>query len=552
MSKIKVADYLVQELNKLGIDDFFGLPGDYNFNILYAIGNNPNTNWIGCTNELNAGYAADGYARVKGYGALVTTSGVGELSAINAIAGSYAENIPVIKIVGTPTTTKIKNNALVHHNFQHPDYYAFERAYSNVTETTAYLTEENAKEEIDRILSVFIQQKRPVYVAIPIDICLIEIENNPRLKTFESNQKTLEKIVEEACKLIDKAQKPMILADVLIKRYNARKEFGKLMEKTLFPVSNLLMGKGIVEADNKKFLGTFLSEYENIIAHDSLHESDCVISVGVINSDLNTYRTGLPFKPADFIEIQGTYTIIQHKKYENVLMKDVLDKLSENITQRNITMPEKKPSFVTVTEADADDTKLTAKYIYPRLQEFLKPNDIIFVETGIIPHGFAPARLPKNTDVNTQTLWGSIGWATPASFGGQMAAKERRTILLTGEGSHQLTCTEVSTMMRNNLKPIIIVINNSGYTIERVLSDNPWDFFNDIAKWNYTKLTEVFEGDAWIAQARTKKEFDKVLKEAEKQQQNKLCYIEAFTDVMDLPDLTAKLFSKLQESSSAI
>ena len=99
MSKITVSDYLIQELNKLGIDDFFGLPGDYNFNILYSIENNSKTNWIGCTNELNAGYAADGYARVKGYGALVTTFGVGELSAMNAVAGSYAENIPVIKLL---------------------------------------------------------------------------------------------------------------------------------------------------------------------------------------------------------------------------------------------------------------------------------------------------------------------------------------------------------------------------------------------------------------------------------------------------------------------
>ena len=96
MSKIKTVDYVVQELVKLGITDVFGLPGDYNFNIVEAVEKNKDTNWIGCTNELNAGYAADGYARIKGYGALVTTYGVCELSAINAIAGSFAEFVPVI------------------------------------------------------------------------------------------------------------------------------------------------------------------------------------------------------------------------------------------------------------------------------------------------------------------------------------------------------------------------------------------------------------------------------------------------------------------------
>lgn len=543
MAKIKVTDYLVQELNKLGITDFFGLPGDYNFNILYSIEDNPNTNWVGCTNELNAGYAADGYARVKGYGALVTTAGVGELSAINAIAGSFAENIPVIKIVGVPATKFIKSNAVIHHNFQHPDYYAFERAYSNVTETTAYLDENNAKEEIDRVLSVFIHQKRPVYVAIPVDICLMQIENNPQIQTYESDEKTLDEAVDDALNLINESKYPMILGDVLIKRYRARKEFEQLMANSQFIVSNLLMGKGIIEAENKKYLGTFLSKYENIIAYNALQESDCVISVGVINSDLNTYRTGLPFKPADYVEIQGTYTIVKHKKYENVLMKDVLNRLADKIQMRDMEMPEKKPSFE--KSLPADDTKLSAKYIFPRIQEFLQPNDIIFAETGIIPHGFAPTRLPKNTDVNTQTLWGSIGWATPASFGGQMAAKDRRTILITGEGSHQLTATEVSSMMRNNLKPIILVLNNSGYTIERVLSDHPDDFFNEIAKWDYSKLTQVFEGESWVTQVRTNLEFDNALKQAEIEQKYKLCYIEMFTDKMDLPELTEKIVSNI-------
>ena len=113
---ISISDYLILRLQKLGVSEFFGLPGDYNFNIIKSVENNPDTNWIGCTNELNAGYAADGYARIKGYGALITTYGVGELSAINAIAGAMAENVPIMKIVGVPSTKHIENKTLLHHN----------------------------------------------------------------------------------------------------------------------------------------------------------------------------------------------------------------------------------------------------------------------------------------------------------------------------------------------------------------------------------------------------------------------------------------------------
>ena len=108
----------------------------------------------------------------------------------------------------------------------------------------------------------------------------------------------------------------------------------------------------------------------------------------------------------------------------------------------------------------------------------IKDDDILFIETGIIMHGFAGMKLPKNVIANTQTLWGSIGWATPAAMGGCLADKSRRTVLFTGEGSHQLTAMEISNMMRRGLKPIVIVLNNSGYTIERILSDNPEDSFN--------------------------------------------------------------------------
>ena len=152
---MNIAEYLVKKLEEFGVNDFFGLPGDYNFNILYAIENNPNTKWIGCTNELNAGYAADGYARQRGYGAIVTTYGVGELSAINAIAGSYAENIPVITIVVTPATKCLEDNTLVHHNLRKINTRAFEEEHKRVVETTALLDKNNAKSESDRVLKIF-------------------------------------------------------------------------------------------------------------------------------------------------------------------------------------------------------------------------------------------------------------------------------------------------------------------------------------------------------------------------------------------------------------
>ena len=323
MSEITVADYLVKRLKELGITDIFGLPGDFNFDIVEAIERNDDTNWIGCTNELNAGYAADGYARVKGYGALVTTYGVGELSAINAIAGSYAEYVPVIKIVGIPSTENIKKNALLHHNFATPDYHAFERACSNVVKTTAYLDKDNTKSEIDRVLSILINEKKPVYLAIPIDVCSLKIEDNPYIKKEKSNIQHLKETVEHIEKLILKAKNPVVLADVLVERFEAKNELFRFLENSKLPVTTLLMGKGLIDWDYEGFIGTYVGKYDNKTVYEYVNNSDCVITIGAIFSDLNTFGFDYSFNPSTMIDIEGNYTIVENIRYDDVLMKDV-------------------------------------------------------------------------------------------------------------------------------------------------------------------------------------------------------------------------------------
>lgn len=546
MDKITVADYLIQELNKLGIEEFFGLPGDYNFNILDAVIKNNNTKWIGCTNELNAGYAADGYARIKGCGALITTYGVGELSAVNAIAGSYAETVPVIKITGVPATKFINNKTMLHHNFQEPLYSAFERVYSNVSAGTAFLSFENAKEEIDRILSLFLKEKRPVYLAIPVDVCMMEIENSPQIRYPQSDSASLDDAANHALRLLEEAKKPAILADVLIERFDAKDIFTRFMKNSRYPVSTLLMGKDIIDEDYEYFMGTFMGEYGNIEAYKTFEKSDCPICIGTVVSDLNTMRFTIPFIPDNFINIQGNYCIIENILYENVMMKDLLSILSEKVREKETVKPEWKMDYSSFNlQGSANDEKLSSDYIYPRLEKFFKPMDMIFSETGIITYAMAPMKLPKGATLDNQVLWGSIGWATPASFGGAMADKSRRTILITGEGSHQLTALEIGNMMKHGLKPLIFVVNNSGYTIERLLSNTPEDEFNDIIKMNYTKLPSIFEGKAKTYQARTNKEFNDILIELENN--DCLCYVELFTEMMDVPVLTNRVIKGIKE-----
>lgn len=542
MSKIKVSDYLIQELYKLGIKDFFGLPGDYCFNIVDSVQNNPNTKWIGCTNELNAGCAADGYARLNGYGALITTYNVGELSAMNPIGGCYSENVPVIHIVGAPKTKYIKSNAVMHHNFCEPDYYAGIRAFENYTEASAFLDEQNAKNEIERVISIMMRTKKPVYIAIPADICDMEIDNEPDIQLPVSDEKTLNEAVEHAVRLIDNSAVPVIIGDFLVERFVCKKEFNEFVNTCGIPVTTFIMGKGIIDENSKYFTGSYLGSMENTDVYFQVNNSDCPICVGTVFGDFNTLKYDIRVNPKDHIEILGTVTTIENTVYENVLMKDILTKLSLRVQKRNMKVIKAVPQVCNIED---NDNPLDFEFMFQRFQEFLKEDDCIFSDTGIL--NFFPPMLnfPRNARWYNQLLWASIGWATPALFGAMVAKPSRRMILLTGEGAHQLTIQSVSNMFYYNLKPIIFVLNNSGYTIERILSKDPKDAYNNIIPWAYTDIIKAFcKKDVFTAKVYTNQEFADVLEIAAEEQKSKLCYIELFTEEMELPYLVKKLYRR--------
>lgn len=545
--KVTVADYLVKKLKFLGIKNVFGLPGDYNFNILDAIIKDDEINWVNSTNELNASYSSDGYARINGYGAVVTTYGVGELSAINGIAGSMAENVPVIHLAGVPKTSFIEKNIIVHHNFSNPNYYLFENAYKNVVETTAYLNFENAKKEIDRVFNVFVNEKKPVYIAIPVDVCefLIDDDGFDKIEYKKSDEKTLNETVSEIISLIEKAKNPIIFFDYLCKRYNLKNEIKEFINKTNMKFGTFLMGKGIIDETNPNFTGVNGGNLSSFVQNE-IKKSDLIITAGYLNADLNTGGFSAFEKEID-IEIRKNETIIKGKVYKNVLLQDVILKLNEKITKTF-----EKNDFKQIKKKINEKGKIKVDDILPLIETVLDEDDIFTMETGLFSLSGSFLNLKKNVEYLSQTLWGSIGWATPALFGAMMADNKKCHIMFTGEGAHQLTIQEMANFFEYDLKPVIFVLNNNGYTVERVLSKDPNDKFNNITNWNYPKLIEGFSNnkDYFIKTVSTLESFIETIDEIKKLKGKKLCYVEIMTDKKDYGSLCGRFISNMKHFSS--
>jgi indolepyruvate decarboxylase len=228
---------------------------------------------------------------------------------------------------------------------------------------------------------------------------------------------------------------------------------------------------------------------------------------------------------------------VKGKTYTGVEIGDLLAALAQRLPKR-VWPTIRAASLGPVTGGGNDPIGVDA--LYSRWADFLEPDDILVAETGTASMGLGFARMPKGATFHNQTLWGSIGWATPASFGAAVAASDRRVVLVTGDGSHQLPAQEIGQFARLGLKPVVFVLNNDGYLIERLLCKDPAIAYNDIAPWRYAELPHALGCDDWLtARVTTCEEFDKALQTARKSSSG--VYIEVVTDAYAASPLAMKL-----------
>lgn len=538
-----VIEYVLARLKAIGVNDVFGVPGDFAFPINDAICHDPGIRWIGCTNELNAAYAADGYARVNGVAALCTTYGVGELSAINGIAGSYAEHLPVFHLVGMPNMASQVSRALMHHTLGTGEFDFFRRMSELVVCAHAVMTPQNVAYETERLIAEALYHLRPVYMAFPADLATQPVVSSASIvPPARSDPDSLAAAADAVAEALDKASSACLLPGMIVARAGLVSEMQALVEASGLPFSTMFMDKTVLVERQPAYVGMYAGKLVDEDVREFVEGCDRIISIGTLMTDFNTGAFTAKLESGRLIRIGHHRTRIDGKTFASVEIGDMLVELAKRLPKRawpRIAAP--KPAPATGSGGD----KIDAAALYPRWGAFLKPNDIIVAETSSVSWGLAFETMPEGAIFYNQTLWGSIGWATGAAVGAAIAAPHRRLILLTGEGSHQLTVQEIGQFGRRGLKPVIFVLNNNGYEIERLLCKEPRIEYNDVAQWNYTELPHAFGCEGWFtARVTTCAELDAALARAE------TCgtgaYIEVVTDGSSAPPLALRLHESLQ------
>jgi indolepyruvate decarboxylase len=539
-----VMEHVLGRLKAIGIEDIFGVPGDFAFPVNDAVVNYPGINWIGCCNELNAGYAADGYARIRGIGAVSTTYGVGELSAINAIGGACAERLPLFHLVGMPNTPTQERRALVHHTLGDGEFEFFRKMAEPVVCASAVMTPQNAAYETERLIAEALYHRRPVYMAFPSDVPDQQVLGSAQpLEPARSNGAALRSAADAIIAALAGAGTACILPGLLAKRAGLGEQVQTFIDATGLPFATMFGDKSVVDEQQPAYIGMYDGRLMDEDVRAFVESCDRVVTIGTLMTDFNTGAFTARLDPVMTIEIGHHHTRVGSHAYPNVELGDVLTELAGRVTRRTGKAPVKPGSLGPVVGSGRDP--ITAEALYPRWANFLQPDDIVVAETGTCSMGLGFALMPKGATFHNQTLWGAIGWATPAAFGAAVAAPGQRVVLITGEGAHQLTVQEISQLGRRGLKAVIFVLNNSGYLIERLLCKDPAIEYNDVASWRYSAIPHALGCDDWFtARVTTCGELDEALTRAG--QDGAAAYIEVVTDAYAASPMALKLHESLK------
>ncbi|TIA24500.1 pyruvate decarboxylase [Aureobasidium pullulans] len=507
---VTLADYVFARLHQLGIRSVFGVPGDYNLRLLDFV-EPAGLHWVGNCNELNSAYAADAYARIHGVSALVTTFGVGELSAVNGIAGAYAEKAPIISIVGTPARATQEARTNVHHTFADGDFDRFAAMHTHVTiAQTNLLDPRTAPEQFDVTVQQALIHSRPVYVQIPADMVDVKVSaaglkseiSLPAIATGDNESKVTGRVLE----LMHSAKKPLVFVDGESRCLDIVDEINGLVKVTGWPVWTSPFGKGLVNEHLESFQGIYNADLGSKGAKDYVESADLALVFGPHFSSTNTALFSTIPKQANSVSFSERHVKIGTEITRDVSNKKLVAELLKQLDRSKLSRPETPSNSGPAQPSTEPSGLLTQKDFYRFINPLLKPGDIVMGETGTASHGTRDLILPTGSVYFTAVTWLSIGYMLPAALGAAMAQRdsekwknrsgtnkggEDRVVLFIGDGSLQMTVQEISTMIREKLNIVIVVINNDGYTIERVIHGRK-QTYNDIASWRYLQALNMF------------------------------------------------------------
>lgn len=396
---------------------------------------------------------------------------------------------------------------MVHHSLGNGDMRVYANVYKKFTVAQAQLFDaKTAPTRIDRTLSQCIKQSRPVYVELPSDMVGAQVSSLTLTTPLDTSiSADPEELKNEAVNaVLDKiysSKQPYILVDGLVAPDQIVDEVNEFAKATGFPTFGLTFGGGIIDGKLTNYHGIHAGKFGSLDFTSYTDSADLTLLFGPLLSDTNTQGwTTVPKKDITISFRRNSISIGTSKTFElqiKSFMRKLLDRLDKSklpgANPKATSLPSVRRLATSLPHPDSL-VPIDQDSFYLRVSSFFRPQDIILCANGTPLAGGRDFILPPHTKLINSSIWVSVGHMLPAAQGAALAQKELRTggrtILFEGDGSFQATAQELSTIIRYKLDAYIFLVNNDGYTYERLIHGMDAEY-NDVAPWRYLKAPEL-------------------------------------------------------------
>jgi indolepyruvate decarboxylase len=540
-SRMKLGDYLVSYLKKIGVSHLFGIPGDLVINLFLKFGRPRGMKIITLSHEPGVGFAADGYARSTGrIGVVCVTYGAGGHNTVNPVAGSFSERVPLLVISGGPGEEERKLGVLIHH--QAKEIESQFRIYREVTCAARLIADPlHAASDIDEVIRAIWHNQQPGYLEIHRDMVEKEIPVPKHIIAWDgslpfphSDHHKVDEAVRDTAERFNRAHRPLVLVGIEAYRFKVARDIVKLVEKMGAPCCTSVLAKGAFPMNHPLYMGVYIGAISPKEIRKRVEKADLIVSLGMLLTDIELGGS----QPAEALRHRSiwavdhrvnvsfhTYTDVNLRDFVHGLLRAELKTRHETVAYSD-NLPKARPGL---------DRRIRVADVLRETNRFLAKHKKIMVvaESGDSLFGGIDIKVSDDAPYLAQGFYASMGFAVPGAIGAQIGTG-LRPLILTGDGGFQMTGVEIAHAPRYRVNPIVLLLNNGG-----------WGIFRPIAKrldllalpsWRYAELAKLWGGTGYRVE--TVADFRRALEQAAKS--SSFAIIEAMIGQRDLSPISVK------------
>ncbi len=528
-SIVNLTERLLQALKSRGATEIFGIPGDFALPLFRQIERSALLPLYTLSHEPGVGFAADAAARARGgLGVAAVTYGAGAFNLVNAVAGAYAERVPLVVLSGAPAAHEAASGLLLHHQVKSLD--SQWRLFEEITVDRARLNDvERAPERIARVLDAALTRSRPVYLEIPRDMPDRPCAAVPATPRFIPDAERLAACADELLARLATAARPVLMVGVEVRRYGLESRVAELARRLAIPVVTSFMGRGLLAYAEVPLIGTYLGQAGDPALSERVEQSDGLLLLGVIVCDTNFAVSARRIDLRNTIHVFDGNVMMGHHVYHELPIEALIDALltrtcSAKATQAGASAGASAPALTpgpspTGVGEGRSSSPLPLAGEGPGARvgaevaaaQAVTPHDIAAALNALLRE-HAPMPLASDIgdclftamDIEPATLiapgyYATMGYGVPAGLGLQIATGQR-PIILVGDGAFQMTGWELGNAARCGCDPIVLVFNNAAWEMLRAFE--PTARFNDLSRWDFASMAAGMGGDGHVVHTR--------------------------------------------------